>query len=40
MLRRKMLDTLRRWRAGRGNECLLLKGARQVGKFYIVDYTI
>lgn len=36
MLRRKMMDTLRTWRAQRGHECLLIKGARQVGKSYIV----
>ena len=36
MLRRKMLDALRSWRAEKGAECLLIKGARQVGKSYIV----
>lgn len=36
VLKRKMLDTLRSWRAEKGAECLLIKGARQVGKSYIV----
>lgn len=35
-MRRKMADTIRTWRANRGEECLLIKGARQVGKTYIV----
>ena len=33
---RKMADTIRSWRASRGEECLLIKGAQQVGKTYIV----
>ena len=36
VLKRKMLETLRAWRASKGAECLLIKGARQVGKSYIV----
>ncbi len=32
MLKRKMLDTLRSWRSQKKAECLLIKGARQVGK--------
>ncbi len=36
MLRRKMLDYLRTWRRTRGHECLLIQGARQVGKSYVV----
>ena len=35
-MRRKMADTIRTWRANRGEECLLIKGARQVRKTYIV----
>lgn len=35
-MRRKMADTIRAWRASRGEECLLIKGARQVRKTYIV----
>lgn len=35
-MRRKMADTIREWRKTRGEECLLVKGARQVGKTYIV----
>ena len=37
MLRRKMFDTLLSWKAGHGQECLLVNGARQVGKSFIVD---
>ena len=37
MLRRKMLDTLREWRAKKNNECLLVKGARQIGKSFIIE---
>lgn len=37
MLKRKMLDTLRQWRATKHQECLLIKGARQVGKSFIVE---
>lgn len=32
-----MLDALRRWRATKRQECLLIKGARQVGKSFIVE---
>lgn len=37
MLRRKMLDTLRAWRTSRDHNCLLVNGARQVGKSFIVE---
>lgn len=37
MLQRKMLDTLRRWKQSKQRECLLVKGARQVGKSYIIE---
>lgn len=37
MLGRKMLDTLLSWKAGHGQECLLVNGACQVGKSYIGD---
>ena len=36
MLKRKMLDTLREWKRSHGTECLLINGARQVGKSFIV----
>ena len=36
MLRRKIYSKLKRWKAGHGPECLLIQGARQVGKSYIV----
>ena len=37
MLKRKMIGTLRDWRQHKGRECLFVRGARQVGKSYIVD---
>lgn len=37
MLKRKMFDYLKNWRMNKGQECLLIKGARQVGKSYIVQ---
>ena len=37
MLKRKMFDTLLSWRTHKKAECLIIKGARQVGKSYIVD---
>ncbi len=36
MLKRKMYDTLLQWKSEHKNECLLLKGARQVGKTYLI----
>ena len=36
MLRRKMYDTLLAWKKEHGRECLLVKGARQVGKSYLI----
>jgi predicted AAA+ superfamily ATPase len=37
MLRRKMLDRLMEWKARPGHKSLLLTGARQTGKTFIVD---
>ena len=37
MLRRKMTTFLEQWRANKHQECLLIKGARQVGKSYAVE---
>ena len=37
MLKRKIIQDLRRWREGRNAECLLIKGARQVGKTFAVS---
>jgi len=37
VLKRKMLEFLRSWRSRKRQECLLVKGARQVGKSFIVD---
>lgn len=36
MLKRKMYDKLLEWKKTKGKECLLIKGARQVGKTYLV----
>lgn len=36
-LRRKFYDYLVSWKASKRQECLLIKGARQVGKTYIVE---
>ncbi len=37
MLRRKFYDELKKWKINKGKECLLIKGARQVGKTFIVE---
>ena len=37
MLQRKILQNLINWRANKKNECLLVKGARQIGKTFIID---
>ena len=37
MLRRKIIDTLHAWKASHGAECLLINGARQVGKSFAVE---
>lgn len=36
MLKRKMYDVLLRWKKEHRKECLLIKGARQVGKTYLI----
>lgn len=36
MLKRKLYNTLLNWKNARDGKCLLLKGARQVGKTYII----
>lgn len=38
MLKRKFLDALIHWKENKQQECLLVKGARQIGKTYIIDY--
>lgn len=38
MLKRKMYDYLLNWKNTKGKECLLIKGARQVGKTYLVRH--
>ena len=37
MLKRKITDELLNWKRNKNKECLLVKGARQVGKTYIID---
>lgn len=37
ILHRKMYDYLLNWRQTRGEECLFVKGARQVGKTFLVE---
>ena len=37
MLKRKIYDELKKWKKTKKRECLLLNGARQVGKTYIVE---
>ncbi len=37
MLKRKAYDVLSKWKADHGKECLLIKGARQIGKTYLVE---
>ena len=36
MLKRKLYDELLKWKNENKEECLLIKGARQVGKTYLV----
>lgn len=37
MLKRKMYHTLLEWKSSKSRECLLVKGARQVGKTFIIE---
>lgn len=37
MLKRKIYDDLLKWKESKNKECLLVKGARQVGKTYIIE---
>ena len=37
MLKRKIYDKLLDWKKTKDKECLLVKGARQIGKTYIID---
>lgn len=37
MLKRKFLQTLLNWKHTKNKECLLVKGARQIGKTFIID---
>ena len=36
MLKRKMYEKMLKWKNTKSKECLLIKGARQVGKTYLV----
>lgn len=38
MLKRKIYGTLLKWKSSHSRECLLVKGARQIGKTFIIDY--
>ncbi len=38
MLKRKFYEKLLAWKKTRNQSCLLVKGARQIGKTYIIDY--
>ena len=38
MLKRKFYNTLLQWKSSHRKECLLVKGARQIGKTFIIDY--
>lgn len=38
MLRRKFYEILLKWSKEKNQECLLVRGARQIGKTYIIDY--
>ena len=37
MLKRKIIQTLKNWKNTKKNECLLVKGARQIGKTFIIE---
>lgn len=37
--RRKFYDLLLRWKTEKHQECLLVKGARQIGKTFIIGAT-
>ena len=37
MLRRKIVQTILDWKTNKKNECILVKGARQIGKTFIID---
>ena len=37
MLKRKFYNTLIQWRKEKKNECLLVSGARQIGKTFIIE---
>lgn len=38
MLKRKFYAKLLEWKRTKNQTCLLVKGARQIGKTYIIDY--
>ena len=37
MLKRKFTDILLNWKNNKSKECLLVKGARQIGKTFIIE---
>ena len=36
-LKREFYGTLKAWKESKGRECLLVKGARQIGKTFIIE---
>lgn len=38
MLKRKFYNTLLNWKNTKNQDCLLVKGARQIGKTFLIDY--
>ena len=38
MLKRKFYNKLLDWKKTKNETCLLVKGSRQIGKTYIIDY--
>ena len=38
MLKRKFYNQLVQWKSSHSQECLFVKGARQIGKTFIIDY--
>ena len=37
MLKRKIYDELLKWKNKKSKECLLVQGARQIGKTFIIE---
>ena len=37
MLKRKIYNQIEQWRKNKNNKCLVIQGARQVGKTYVIE---